>query len=138
MNPYKLSLIGELIGLARATDGNEHLINESATLIVRKVLLADENCLDEAAFVRLRDEVLTQKRNMVPDCFLCAAPCGKTSAYDLSAVREHQLFKARILRDLTSVPTIPEEFLYKGLIILGMDDIYPELEEFWVNALQSA
>lgn len=138
MNPYKLSLIGELIGLARATDGNEHLINASATEIVRRVLLADENCLDEAAFICLRDEVLNQKRNMVPDCFLCAAPCGKTSAYDLSAVREHQQLKTRILRDLISVSSIPDDFLYKGLIILGMDDAYPELEEFWAKALQSA
>lgn len=131
MNPYKLSLIGELIGLARATDGNEHLITSAATDVIRKVLLTEESRLTETEFDSIREEILTQKRNMVPDCFLCAAPCGKTSAYDLSAIHAHKQFKNRILSDLTSIVSIPEDILYKGLIILGMDDIYPELEQFW-------
>lgn len=136
MNHYKSALIGELVGLARATDGNEHLINPSATAIIRKVLLTHENQLNETTFTHLRDEILTQKRNMVPDCFLCAAPCGKTSAYDLAFIQDHRQFKERIITDLTSISVIPEELLYKSLIILGMEDIYPELMEFWYSEMQ--
>lgn len=134
MNSYKSILIGELIGLARATDGNEHLITPSATQVIRDILALEEQALNEGVFAQLREEILEEKRKMVPDCFLCAAPCGKTSAYDLSSmqnhVKEHRVFKERVLSDLSSA-SVSEEFLYKGLIILGMDDIYPELIEFW-------
>lgn len=136
MNSYKSILIGELIGLARATDGNEHLITPSATQVIRKILATEDQALNEGAFTLLWAEILEEKRKMVPDCFLCAAPCGKTSAYDLSAIEnhieEHRDFKGRILSQLTT-SDLSEERLYKGLIILGMDDIYPELIAFWDN-----
>lgn len=131
MHTYKAALIGELIGMARATDGNEHLITKSATAVIRKVLYFDDNQLTESLFLCLREEIMEEKRQMVPDCFHCSAPCGKTSAYDLAAIRDHKQFKDRLLTDLTSNTVIPEDLLYKGLIILGMDDIYPELEAFW-------
>lgn len=138
MNSYKSILIGELIGLARATDGNEHLITPSASQVIRKVFGTVDHALDESTFTLLREEILEEKRKMVPDCFLCAAPCGKTSAYDLSSMQnyseEHRVFKEQILSDLGSA-SVSEELLYKGLIILGMDDIYPELIEFWESQI---
>ncbi len=39
MNTWEQLLLGELIGLARATDGNEHLITDELTGIIQEILI---------------------------------------------------------------------------------------------------
>lgn len=126
-------LTGALIGLARATDGNEHLINTTATAVVIESLAATrpEANADRPALEKLLGRVEDEKRNMVPDCFLCACPCGRTNAYDLAKLGEADIeirkLKFRILaavRRLAAAdhPKIHEQLFYKALIVIGMDD----------------
>jgi len=73
-------LLGELVGVARATEGNEHLISESVTGIVTVLLAA--NVLTEGQYTVYSSKIHGAKRKMVPDCFLCARPCGRTAALE--------------------------------------------------------
>lgn len=137
----KEQLIGELIGLARATDGNEHLRSDAATKLIRRVLLSSDNHITEAVFTQLHWEILAQKRSMVPDCFHCASPCGRTSAFDLDAIQDlpedQQIFKHRILTDLANLAGNPQitDALYQGLILLGMEECHTELQEYWQHII---
>lgn len=116
-------LLGELIGLARATDGSEHLINPSATALIRDCL-SRENGDTEG----LLERVEAEKRNMVPNCFTCANPCGRTSACDLSQWPAGELRDLRyvLLEDLSRLarekPDAREILFYHGLIAVGMKD----------------
>lgn len=122
-------LIGELIGLARATDGSEHLICPSATAVIRQCLTAGP----EADLDALKQLVETEKRKMVPDCFLCACPCGRTAAFDLKrldkepeAVRQAKLSLLQGIRALAACQglTVEEEcFFYKALVVIGLEGL---------------
>ena len=128
MNFYRQQLLGALIGLARATDGNEHLITQEVTQILLECLYADPVTQD--AYDSYLSKVENAKRSMVPDCFLCANPCGKNSAYELSGL-EHQPEQIRnakydILRTLMETEwsrpdSAMERELYRGLITIGLD-----------------
>ena len=82
-------LLGALIGLARATEGNEflltpetdHLIAHSLDLAANGSPAEHEACLARIAF---------EKQRLVPDCFRCGAPCGRTEDYDVSLLRTIQ------------------------------------------------
>ena len=142
MNQNYQRLIGELIGLTRAADGNEHLITPSSTEVLVNCLCCDEH--DSAAISRLLERVLEEKRKMVPDCFLCANPCGRTSAFDLSTlvpgeVRELKLQLLEQLRHLARVnPTADEGLLYRGIVVIGMEDYEPQDLLPLIEAVQKA
>lgn len=134
-------LIGALIGIARATDGNEHLISPSSTAVIVESLaaLAAETGFDTAAQNAFCRRVEDEKRNMVPDCFLCACPCGKNSDYPMenlwNAEPEIRECKCRILQTLRGIAVqahaaallghhdeAVDRFFYKALFAVGMDD----------------
>lgn len=78
-------LTGVLIGIARAVDGNEHLISESTDKIVRESLAAalpDAN-LENDSLSSLIQQAEDEKRKLIPHCYECAAPCGKNNNYDM-------------------------------------------------------
>ena len=133
-------LTGALIGLARATDGNEHLINADASMVIIESLFATLTNVnfDNAALERLLDRVTTEKKKMVPDCFACASPCGKNFDYDMrtlwNADEDIRSLKSLILFGIRGVAAYAyhaavlgyrdeevERFLYKALIVIGMD-----------------
>lgn len=141
------SLVGALVGLARPTDGNEHLISASSTAVILEGLTS--GTLEDAALEDLLKRVEAEKRNMVPDCFTCASPCGRNSDYDMTelrkADREVQALKYRLLsgiqemaghiREAGCCGETSERFLYKALIVIGMDafgaeELQPILQEF--------
>lgn len=78
-------LTGALIGIARAVDGNEYLISSSTDKIMREGLAAAllgahmGNDSLSALIRRAEDE----KRKLIPHCYECASPCGRTSNYDI-------------------------------------------------------
>ena len=78
-------LTGALIGIARAVDGNEHLISDSTDKIVREGLAATipgtkpGNRSLSLLIQRAEDE----KRKLIPLCYECASPCGKNNNYDM-------------------------------------------------------
>ena len=126
MNSMKATLIGQLIGLARATDGSEHLISQTSTALIRECLASDVESESDSADLLSRVE--TAKRAMVPDCFLCANPCGKTAAFDLkeleAAPQDIRAAKTCILNALIHFSaSAPESALYRGLIALGLDGV---------------
>lgn len=125
-------LLGELIGLARATEGNEHLITPAVTAVVIRCLAAAEQPEDnlESLLTLVED----RKRGMVPNCFSCAAPCGRNNAFDLQKLREEpvdiQTKKREILEGLQALAADgserPADVFYTGLIAVGIEGIDPK------------
>ena len=120
-------LLGELIGLARATDGNEHLINSSATAVIRETLSAV--CREAADLDGLAEKIRIEKQKMVPDCFVCANPCGRTSPCDLSLIPNGpvRMLKYALLEALCLFgETVEEKLLYHALVAVGIEDFEAE------------
>jgi len=148
MSDLQNKLTGALIGLARATDGNEHLISDSSTAVILESLAALQKDSGQAALENLLEKVYDEKRKMVPDCFTCAAPCGKNSDYNMETLHTAQedirSLKRRILSGICEMALhavqsgyhdeTAERFFYKALIVIGMDgytaeDLHPILKE---------
>lgn len=130
MKRYKEILMGELIGIARATDGNEHLISDESTVFLRECLKSDP--VSEEEFRNLMNRAAEVKKSMVPDCFLCANPCGRTVPFDLCeldgldpGIREIKLKLMDHLITLSGTGRGADRLFYQGLIVIGMED-YPE------------
>ena len=112
---------GELISLARITDGNPHLITPGTTALIRQ-------CLEQIAAGREDPAVLCrivaeEKRKMVPDCFQCANPCGKTFPFDFRQLPDGECgrLKLRILDALCHNSGVEESLLYQCLTIVGLE-----------------
>lgn len=126
-------LTGALIGLARAADGSEHLITPSVTKVIVDGLAAtlSENC-ENGVLEALICRADAEKREMVPNCFTCAMPCGRTNDYDMqklySAPTDIRQMKEQILHGIRSMAAKSdcsremERFFYKALFTIGMDD----------------
>ncbi|MBR6684279.1 MAG: hydroxylamine reductase, partial [Firmicutes bacterium] len=75
----RAELFGALIGLSRATFGNEDLITPSTFAVVVEGLSSGE--LDADQISDLIRRVNEEKYKLVPSCFYCSSPCGRTSNY---------------------------------------------------------
>lgn len=80
-------LTGVLIGIARAVDGNEHLITDSTDQIVREGLAAALAEADASALSALLGRAEEEKRKLIPNCYTCASPCGKNNNYDMGRLQ---------------------------------------------------
>jgi len=127
-------LTGKLIGLARAIDGNEHLICDAANQIVREGLFATITNVnfDKEALTALLRRVDEVKRQIVPLCYECASACGKNDDYDM----EHLWTAGEDIRSLKSLIL----FGIRGMAayayhaaVLGYTD--PEVDRFFYKAL---
>lgn len=136
-------LLSSLIGLARATEGNEVLITEETTGLLfqglSQVFSEEEGNpgLGDSGNAHRLTELLTkikeEKKRLVPNCFDCASPCGRTADYDMrefwDAEKEQVDLKLSIVRRLTELSnnaalresTIVEntEKCLEALIVLG-------------------
>ena len=128
-------LLGVLIGIARATSGSPHLIEDMTNMVVVEGLLATLpwSEADPQVLWKLATE---EKKRMVPGCFVCAHPCGKTANYMVSRL-DSQPEVLRNLRglllwnlcgvaarihdqtDKQAIDKAVYRFLYKGLFFLG-------------------
>lgn len=128
MEDLQKKLMGALIGLSRAVDGNEHLISPSSTALVIDALAAER--ANETTLRELRIRAEEEKRKMVPNCFLCANPCGRTSDFDLNeldhADAEVRGLKYQILSRIRTLAASKVSYdpilLYQALVVIGMDD----------------
>lgn len=129
-SPQKQRLLGELIGLARATEGNDHLLQSETCRLVCDTLAAlpEENADCEVLLQRIDKE----KRRLVPMCYQCLGGCGRNDAYDVGLLRldAPNLRKAKneLLDRLMAAAAHPqgrEQGLYLGLYALGRED-WPE------------
>ena len=134
-------LTGALIGLARATDGNEHMLSASTADVVVEGLFATLTNVnfDNDALLDILDRVDAEKRKLVPECFKCAASCGRNDDYDMqklwTAQEDIRSLKSLILFGIRGVAAYAyhaavlgyrdetiHKFLYKALFAIGMDD----------------
>ncbi len=130
-------LVGTLIGLSRATFGNEHLVTASTCQVVLDGLQIVGKTADDEALLAAAARADEEKRNLVPMCYSCASPCGRTSNYDMNdlwaaeeAIRDAKL---RVLSGLCDMAcTYPDgeqvysneqirEPLLRALFVVGED-----------------
>ena len=72
-------LTGALIGLARATEGNEHLVTEATDRLVMEGLftaITNVNFNNETLGI-LIDKIEEETERLVPRCTVCESPCGR-------------------------------------------------------------
>ena len=125
--PY-YKLMGVLVGIARATDGNEHLITPELTAFVAAAMALDEDA-EEQELNSWIQRALEAKRNLVPNCFLCDNPCGRTSDLDpaqldqeSNAVKEAKRTLFALARKAAASGAADSSFLlYDVLYLLGME-----------------
>jgi len=74
MNQLKQHIIGALVGLARATVGNEDLITSTTLKVIFDAFISEPS-------EEILNTITDEKRKLTPNCFYCANPCGRTSDY---------------------------------------------------------
>ena len=81
-------LTGALIGLARAAEGNDHLITASTDAVVLEGLFATVTnvSFENEAITALINRVEAEKEKLIPQCDTCASPCGRNNNYDMQAL----------------------------------------------------
>lgn len=133
-NPYN-TLLGAVIGLARATEGNEDLITKSTHQALLKALTLSPDA-PETTISEIRMLVREEKRKLVPNCFDCAMPCGRTDDFDPQVLLKEDtlIYSAKMellqtLRTLapnmdTSAITLPH--FYQSLCFIGYDYVTTE------------
>ena len=139
-------LTGALIGIARASNGNEHLLNGDITALIIESLFATLTNVnfDNASLKGLLVRAAAAKASMVPDCAVCDNSCGRTDNYDMNdlwnAEEDIRSLKSLILFGIRGVAAYAyhaailgyhsktvEDFLYKALFVIGEDMTMEEL-----------
>lgn len=139
-------LLGALVGLARATEGNESLVCESTNKALSDGLFAvfgGSVCAD-TELSELIKRVGEEKKRLVPNCYNCASPCGRNNDYDIrelaTADVETRDIKSRILDGIKEAAGILRQtenadygIIYRAFFALGEDwqpkDFMPVIEE---------
>ena len=80
---YQCELTGALIGLARATEGNESKITNSTYLTMPEGLSVSAAALDKETFSAVLGRLEAEKKKLIPLCYDCASPCGRTANYNI-------------------------------------------------------
>ena len=134
-------LTGALIGLARATEGNEDLVNETTHQLVLESLfttITNVNFNNDTVNV-LIDKVQAEKRRLVPNCFGCASSCGRTDNFDMQLLWQEEedirSLKSLILFGIRGMAAYAYhaavlgytdkevmDFFYQALVVIGMKD----------------
>ena len=134
-------LAGALLGLARATEGNGHMVGDSTAAVTVEGLFATLTNVnfDNAALLALMDRVDAEKRKLVPECYKCASACGRNNDYDMqklwNADEDIRSLKSLILFGIRGVAAYAyhaavlgykdemiHQFLYKALFAIGTED----------------
>lgn len=126
-------LTGALIGLARATDNAPDVNDGTWRLMIEGLFATVTNVsFDTAAIRALIDRVHAEKARLVPNCALCAAPCGRTSDYDMAqlwgAQEDIRSLKSLILFGVRGMAA----YAYRAMV-LGETDA--AVNDFFAKAL---
>ena len=128
-------LFGALIGLVRATEGNEELVNKSTDAIILEALRIDPESTESAELAALLYRITEEKRRLIPNCFCCEARCGRTDDYDMQElynapddIRETKLMIISNLLKIakcadykSSITSETWETVYNAIFYLGLD-----------------
>ena len=134
-------LTGALIGLARASEGNESLLTEATHRLIMEALFATLTnvSFDNDSISTLTRRVEEEKNRLIPDCGSCASSCGRNEDYDMdrlwSANEDIRSLKSLILFGIRGMAAYAyhaavlgytdeevNRFFYKALFAVGMDD----------------
>ncbi len=78
------ALTGALIGLARATDSSTRVTPHTWQLMIEGLFTTVTNVnFSEETIREMVDRVHREKARLLPDCSLCASPCGRNDDYDM-------------------------------------------------------
>lgn len=134
-------LTGALIGLARATEGNEQLVTEEMNQLVLEGLfttITNVNFNDETLKL-LIDKIEDTKKKLVPNCFTCSDSCGRNNDFDMSTLwttdEDIRSLKSLILFGIRGMAAYAyhasvlgytdetiSKFFYKALFAIGIKD----------------
>lgn len=129
-------MIGALVGLARALEGQELSTSARHTLVQGLAFALPGSMGDPAQLEELIRMIHEEKKKAAPDCAACQSPCGRTSDYDMKelwtqdgALREKKYLLLTALCSVgaaafrTMLVKAPDEqvfrFLCDGLFLLG-------------------
>ena len=134
-------LTGALIGLARAAEGNEHLVNEEMNQLVLEGLfttVTNVNFNDETLKILIY-KIENAKKKLVPNCFTCSGSCGRNDNFDMNTLwttdEDVRSLKSLILFGVRGMAAYAyhasvlgytdetiSKFFYKALFAVGMKD----------------
>ena len=138
------TLTGELVGLARAADGNE-LSEDARKAMVDGLFATVTNVnFDDEALNRYIDDVRSEKAKLVPRCGECVSECGRNDAYDMTNLWEEdediRSLKSLLLFGLRGMAAYAhhahnfglsdetiDRFFFKGLMAVGASKTPDEL-----------
>lgn len=135
------TLTGALIGLARATEGNEHLITEYTDKLVLEGLfttITNVNFNNET-ITALIEKIETEKERLAPKCCECALVRSENVNFDMQSLwqsdEDIRSLKSLILFGIRGVAAYAyhaavlgymdkevNTFFYKALLAIGMND----------------
>ena len=134
-------LTGALIGLARATEGNEELVTADTHKLVLEALFTTITNVNfnNDTITALIKRVEAEKERLVPRCFSCSSACGRNDNYDMKKLWEAdediRSLKSLILFGIRGVAAYAyhasvlgysdesiNNFFFKALFAIGMDD----------------
>ena len=128
-------LLGAVIGLARASEGNEaDLTDETNTALLAGLAAAPDS--DGELLSACIQRIHAEKKRIIPNCYACAMPCGRTSDYHMEDLRlgigDAPALRALILSGLriaalalrqAGAPAEDMTTVYGGLITVGLDGL---------------
>ena len=134
-------LTGALIGLARAIEGNEELINnDTYKLIIKGLFTTVTNVnFNNQRISEYIQNIENEKQRFVPNCACCQSSCGRNNNYDMSnlwnADEDIRSLKSLILFGIKGMAAYAyhamvlgytdeevNRFFYEALFSIGMDD----------------
>ena len=126
-------LTGALIGLARATDGNLQITQDTWRLMIEGLFTTVTNVnFNEDTIRDMIRRVREEKARLVPNCLTCAASCGHNDDYDMeqlwTAQEDVRSLKALILFGVRGMAA----YAYHAMVLGHMDE---EVNRFFAKAL---
>ena len=142
-------LTGALIGLARAAEGNEHLVTEEMNQLVLEGLFTTITnvSFNDETLKLLINKIEDTKKKLVPNCFTCSGSCGKNNNFDMNTLwttdEDIRSLKSLILFGIRGMAAYAyhasvlgytdetiSKFFYKALFAIGtkdwgMDELLP-------------
>lgn len=93
-------LIGTLVGIARATEGNEEQFTDDMAFFLAGALARSNQSGPYDLLLKEAEEI---KRRIVPNCYYCCNPCGRRANYDLSQLEADPGDVAAVKKEILSL-----------------------------------
>lgn len=126
-------LTGALIGLARATDENPRVTQNTWTLMIEGLFTTVTNVnFHPGTIRRLIDRIHAEKERLMPDCSCCTSVCGRSADYDMTGLwNAHE--DIRSLKSLILFGVRGMAAYAHHAMVLGYTDT--EINRFFAKAL---